>query len=152
MKQFYITALNADDILRDVDLGSSNRAGSCTAQISNIDTSSGSIYTVCRCSNSRNVWEQLVQLFDFNYIIPEEEREFIEPNWDKLKADYPELLNSALKVECNCPAFQYWGSHYILHQLDTALTPEDRFPEIRDPNLEHVACKHLVSVFRTFFR
>lgn len=153
-QQFYINALNADDILRDIDPGSADRAGGCSANLARLEISSGSLYFVTRCSGSRNIWEELVQLYDWNYVIPEEERETLDPNisWDHLKADYPELLNSELKVECNCPAFQYWGSHYILHQLDTAITPEDRFPEVRDPNLEHIACKHLISVLRTFFR
>ena len=151
---FYITALNADDILRDVDPGSSERSGGCVASLSRIEISSGTLDFIVRCAMSRNSWETRIQLYDWNYAIPEEDREVLDPNisWDQLKADYPELLGSELKLHCNCPAFLYWGSNYTLHQLDTALSPEDRYPGIRDPNLEKVACKHVISVLRTFFR
>ena len=152
MKHFYITALNADDILRDVDQGSSDRAGGCSASVMRVDTASGSMYTTARCSNSRNSWDQIIQLYDWNYVIPEEDREFLEPNWDKIKVDYPELLHSELKLGCNCPAWLYQGYQYIGTELEYVLEQEPRFPEIRNPSLEGTVCKHLISVLRTFFR
>ena len=148
---FYINALNADDILRDVDQGSSGRASGCNSQLARLDISSGSIYTVSRCSNSRNAWEQIIQIYDWNYVIPEEEREFLDPDWNKIKADYPELLNSELKLGCNCPAWVYQGYQYIGTELDYVLEPEHRFPEIRNPDLEGTCCKHLIATLRTFF-
>lgn len=154
---FYITALNADDILRDVDPGSSERSGGCNAQIYNIDLTNGSLSFVTRCSGSRNTWEQRIQLYDWNYVIPEEEREFLEANWDKIKADYPDLLNSDLKLHCNCPSFMY-SFHYLSDAMGYALEPQPNPPgsinpdNPRNPDLIGTVCKHLVSVLRTFFR
>lgn len=107
-----------------------------------------------RCVYSGSNWEQRVQVYDFNYIIPPEDRElpdFASRSWDMLKADYPDLLNAELKLHCTCPAYLYWGSQYTLTQLDTSLEPENRFPGIRDENLERIACKHLLAVLRGFF-
>lgn len=71
--------------------------------------------------------------------------------WDQVRKEIPEVELSDVKVHCNCPAFQYWGSHYTLDQLDSAITPENRFPSVRDPNMERTLCKHLISVFKRFF-
>jgi hypothetical protein len=59
-------------------------------------------------------------------------------------------------VRCNDPSFLYFGYSYILTQLDTNLEskpdydknmgPEDRYPIIRNPDLEGVVCKHLIRV------
>jgi len=156
-EQFYITALNADDILRDVDQGSSERSGGCISSIDSLDISSGSMDFTTRCAGSRNTWQQRIQLYDWNYVIPEEEREFLESNWDKLKADYPDLLHSDLKLHCRCPSFIY-SFHYLSDQMDYALEPQPNPPgsinrdNPRNPDLEGTVCKHLISVLRTFFR
>jgi hypothetical protein len=145
-----LIALNADDILRDVDSASSDRAGACIASLIHFDPSTATADFSVQCSGSRNNWEARIQLIDFNYIVPEEDRENIR-TWDDLVLNYPEILQGDILVHCRCPAYQFWGHHYTLHQLDTALSPEDRFPSIRDPNLERVACKHLIAVLRTYF-
>ncbi len=48
-----------------------------------------------------------------------------------------------IQVHCGCPAFLFWGSQYILTQLDAAIVPETRFPHIRNPHLKGIVCKHL---------
>lgn len=74
-------------------------------------------------------------------------------SWEQVMFEIEtEIKNSDVKVACTCPAYQYWGSHYILDQMDTALPPpENRYPKVRDNELSHTVCKHLVAVFRTFF-
>ena len=153
---FYINALSAADILRDVDPGTSSRSSGCNAQMSSINLASGSCDYVTRCGGSRNVWEQRVQLYDWNYIIPEDEREFLEADWNKLKVDYPELLKSDLKLHCQCPSFIY-SFHYLSDAMDYALEPQPNPPgsinpnNPRNPDLIGTVCKHLVSVLRTYF-
>ena len=52
-------------------------------------------------------------------------------------------LAGDLKISCTCPAFLYFGYKYILTQLDTnASDDENRFPKIRNPDLQGVMCKH----------
>ena len=56
----------------------------------------------------------------------------------------------------NCGAFLYQGFKYMLSQLDANYSPaedweghagdEDRFPQVRNPNLRGIVCKHLSSV------
>lgn len=53
------------------------------------------------------------------------------------------LWGGNLKLHCQCPAFKFWGSQYILTQLDSAVVPEVRFPHMRNPSLKGVVCKHL---------
>ena len=145
-----LIALNVGDVLRDADPLSADRAGACVSSLISFDPDTATVDCATQCAGSRNRWDQRIQLIDFNYVVPEEEREAIR-TWDDLLSAYPEMLQSEVLVHCTCPAYQYFGSHYTLHQLDTALSPEDRFPGIRDPNLERVACKHLIAVFRAFF-
>jgi len=145
-----LIALNAQDILRDVDPASSDRAYSCAPHLVTFAPDTATADFNVQCANSRNSWEVRVQLIDFNYVVPEDERELIM-GWDDIVQEYPELLTGDILLHCTCPAFQWWGSHYTLHQLDTALSPEDRYPHIRDPNLERVACKHVIAVLRNFF-
>jgi hypothetical protein len=53
-----------------------------------------------------------------------------------------------MNVFCHCPAYHYWGSEYIATQLDYILSghSENRFPKIRDPQLNNLVCKHVALV------
>lgn len=149
----YVSALDARDILADVDMPTAERAYGCNPQMYRFDLETASMDFVTRCNTSGNPHEQRVQLIDFNYIIPEEERNELTPgiSFEQLRAVYPELLESNLLVDCRCPFFTYYGRQYIMTQLDTALSPENRFPEIRNPELSGTVCKHLVAVLRKYF-
>lgn len=73
---------------------------------------------------------------------------------------FPDRANLVLfgdvRVSCDCPAFLYWGSRYILTQLDALYQPgadweghegpEDRLPKIRNPKLKGTVCKHMSNV------
>jgi hypothetical protein len=61
-----------------------------------------------------------------------------------------------VRVHCECGAFLYFGYKYILDQLDALYKDaadwegnrggEKRFPEVRNPDLVGVVCKHLDAV------
>lgn len=55
-----------------------------------------------------------------------------------------------IHLRCNCPAAQYWGYNYTLTQLKTlyGIPRENRFPEIRNPNLKGTVCKHSDKVIQ----
>jgi hypothetical protein len=143
-----LVALNVHDILADVDT-SGTRAGTCTPNIVRYDKDSATLFTVTRCATSRNAWEQIIQFIDFNFLVPEDERLLVE-TFDDLKSNHSEVVDSGnILTFCNCPAFQFFYS-YISDQLDISLQPENRFPSIRNPNLQGTVCKHLISVFRRF--
>lgn len=71
--------------------------------------------------------------------------------WEQVKEQVPEVMESDIRLHCGCPSHQFNGPHYILDQLDSAITPENRYPNIRDPDLQHTLCKHLIAVLRRFF-
>lgn len=53
------------------------------------------------------------------------------------------LWGANLKLHCGCPAYLFWGHQYILTTKDAAIVPEDRFPDIRNPQRKGGLCKHL---------
>ena len=57
------------------------------------------------------------------------------------------LAQSKIKIFCDCEAFQYWGVHYNATMDEYNLSDgEYRPPDIRDPNRERFACKHIITV------
>lgn len=52
-------------------------------------------------------------------------------------------MDGDIKVMCTCPDFLYGGFKYIGTVLDYSTHPENRFPEIKNPNEEGTVCKHL---------
>lgn len=56
---------------------------------------------------------------------------------------------SNVRIHCPCPAYKFWGSQYIDTQLGIAMVPEPRYPDIRNPKLLGIACKHLRRVLKT---
>jgi hypothetical protein len=56
-------------------------------------------------------------------------------------------LNVDVKVKCDCESFKYFSPSYMSTQLGYGLdVNENRFPNIRDPKLEYVVCKHISKV------
>lgn len=54
-------------------------------------------------------------------------------------------LNNDIKVKCSCDAFLYQGYRYITYHANSGLDPENRPPDIRNPNREGMACKHIIT-------
>jgi hypothetical protein len=65
-----------------------------------------------------------------------------------------EMMNrSDLQISCNCPAFLYWGSDYILSRPKRDAKygpPEHRRPKIRNPREYGSMCKHLDAMMKTY--
>lgn len=56
-----------------------------------------------------------------------------------------------VRVTCNCPSFRWnGGEHWAKENGYLYGNPRGTasFPEERDPNMKHGACKHLIAVFR----
>jgi len=48
------------------------------------------------------------------------------------------------RIMCTCPAMKFWGFNYILTKRNSILGPgENRFPDVRNPKLIGICCKHL---------
>lgn len=93
--------------------------------------------------------------FDDNHIKYTVQVKFSE--WDQVGQDT--TLNFAekarlllwagnIKLFCSCPSYLYYGYQQIQTQLDAAIYPEDRFPEIRNPTQRGACCKHQNRMLR----
>lgn len=54
-------------------------------------------------------------------------------------------LNSDIKINCSCDAFLYQGYKFITYKQNVGIEPENRPPDIRNPNREGMACKHIIA-------
>jgi len=67
-----------------------------------------------------------------------------------LKSDKLSSLSSALegsiKISCTCPAFLYRGFKYISWKVNVGIEPENRAPNITNPDRKGLACKHILTV------
>lgn len=76
--------------------------------------------------------------------------------WDPRR--FSNILSQAdVRVSCTCPDFWWGGQTYNLGakgkykgNLASGANTTDLAPDVRDPNREHVLCKHLISVFNVF--
>lgn len=60
-------------------------------------------------------------------------------------------ISGDLSVHCDCPAFKYWGYEYIVTQLGTnSHTDQGIYPEVRNPRLEGILCKHCYRALKIF--
>lgn len=54
-----------------------------------------------------------------------------------------------VKINCDCPAFLWWGSQYHLYNEGALLgSPRGllKSPDVRDPNKQNLVCKHIYAV------
>lgn len=148
--KYIIEAVTVDDLERAIDSDTLNRSYTCTPNLVSFDAETGVLNFATSCAESRNAWEQRVQFTDEWDLIPEDLKE-PGTDWRTIASEFPEVKDLNCRVHCTCPYFLYGGSSYILTQLDTQLVDENRYPQIRDPQLEHTVCKHLSAVIRNFF-
>jgi len=147
----HIEALTVGDVVRAVDPDTDNRSYTCTPNLVSFDVQNGVLNFVTRCAESRNAWEQRVQFTDSWDLVPEDLRAPGE-SWQTLVQKFPDVMDLDCRVHCTCPAFLYWGYLYIDTQLDVQLVDENRYPGVRNPDLNGIVCKHLAAVLRNYFR
>jgi len=139
--------VNARDILLGSDNASRARSHACAPNFVDFDSKLGEVFFVTRCMGSNDAWNQVVKFDNWDEIL----EEYGELSWDDIKKNRDLLINEDIIIACDCPANLYWGYQYIQTELDIAIDPENRFPSIRNPSLEGVACKHLLAVLDRFF-
>lgn len=60
------------------------------------------------------------------------------------------IRNSNILVDCDCPAWTYWGFAYKSTLEGYGIKKESRFPKVRNPNLEGKVCKHARAVMQVY--
>ena len=139
--------LDAYDIRKGMEHGKTlARANNVGTAMKRFDSVNGILSFVSsdhRTGSGRN-HIQYVQFLDWKKAIPAglRRKRF---SWKDAMEKVPGLKELGVEMHCDCEAFQFWGSHYTLDQLYSAIYPEGRFPHIRDPELERILCKHLTS-------
>ena len=62
---------------------------------------------------------------------------------NKLKS-LKSAMNGDIRIHCSCAAFLFQGLKYITWHAHTGIERETRAPDIRNPNREGMACKHIL--------
>lgn len=68
----------------------------------------------------------------------------------KLKDVIRLMMAGDIAVHCTCKDFRYSGYKYMAWQMGYGVKSENRFPKIRNPNLEGTVCKHLYSALSVY--
>lgn len=89
-------------------------------------------------TDHRTIWTQTVHLEDLDVVLTSERRIDMA------------LRGTELKVNCNCPAFQYWGFKYIAWKKGYGIEKEIRRPKVRNPYQKGTVCKHLYQVMQVY--
>lgn len=82
-----------------------------------------------------NLWTFYVQFIEWQATVN-------DMTLDAVEAARLILWGANLRVHCGCPAYKFWGMQYIDTQLGIAIIPEPRYPDIRNPGLKGILCKH----------
>lgn len=121
--------MRADDIIYKSDNRSKNRAKiqNLVAKLYKVEDNK-IIYTV---TSSKGNKQYLVKI------------QLLSLTNNKLKS-LKGALSSDLKISCTCPGFLYQGYKYISYKASTGIEPENRAPDITNPERHGMACKHIL--------
>lgn len=158
--------IHADSLLElevNIPYWVDQRSALCNPRLEHFDAISGLLQFFTTCAASKNTWVQTLMFDGWNDIVyvvppgypfPEEDENAIrgdEP-WETIRSRFPELINTNVRVHCNCPAFLWWGSWYNVDDRGSALYPGEAVaPNIRDPDRNNIVCKHLAAVLHRYF-
>lgn len=123
-----------EEFLRDTDLRSETKAKRVASDL--IAIQGKTLIYKSKSVDSSRFWTQLV-------LAP------IQPKMTKFGVN-KNLSQGNLMVNCDCPAFKWWGYAYITTSM-RAIYPGKEvtiYPKIRNPRLVGTVCKHLISVFQ----
>ena len=59
-----------------------------------------------------------------------------------------DALQGNIKIYCSCDAFLYHGYKYIAFKANSGIEPETRAPNITNPNMYGIACKHILVALK----
>ena len=59
-----------------------------------------------------------------------------------------DALQGNIKIYCSCDAFLYSGYKYIAFKAKSGIEPETRAPNITNPNMYGMACKHILVALK----
>jgi hypothetical protein len=140
------------------------RSVSCISTIDDFDKTHGIITFRTSCAQSGNPWMQMVifkewaELADLQ-LIDTADTIYTDQAWGDTWPDVyqknPGLRDAEVMVHCECPAFVWWGSQYILTTEDTSVYPQSIAPDPGYPGHQNIMnnaiCKHLTAVLDTHF-
>jgi hypothetical protein len=144
----YLVAFNGKDLLNAIDYRTESKSHGCNGVSYGFDKNTWTARFVTTCSKSKNSWEQRIQFVDAETIIAPEKTHQVS-TIETLFDLYPEIKETDIRVGCNCPAYKYFYS-YVITQLESELDKEERYPYIKNPQLDGSFCKHLAVIVRKY--
>lgn len=105
-------------------------------------------FTFMTDSSTGNSYAQIIQFENWGSIVPREEVDQNMPLVTVLQT-YPEVRDLNVLVDCQCPAFSYWGHRYNLDNQNSSVYKSEPYTT-NNPD-SRWSCKHLASVYNTFF-
>lgn len=122
--------MNDNDIIRKSDAKSKKRSKSNRIQARLYKVEDNKIFYTVSSSHRDKQYLVTIQLLDLTS--------------DKLKS-LQQALNGDLRISCTCPAFSFMGYKYITYKTGCGIEKETRSPDIKNPNKEGMACKHILA-------
>jgi len=131
---------NYQDLLKGVDNARLQRAKDRPTKFAGL-VNKNELRFVTRGSDG-NKYTNKVRLVDL-----EDSMQFIDLT---LRDRVSLAMKGDLHVSCDCPDFLFSGRKYIATQMGFAFPedPENRFPTVKNPNLDGTLCKHLITVMQ----
>lgn len=123
--------MKSDDIIKISDTRSKNRAKQQAIHAKLYKVEDNKILYTVTSSTGRNQYIVTIQLMSLTH--------------NKLRS-LRSALSSNLRIHCSCPAFLFQGYKYIAYKKNVGIEPENRSPDITNPNKEGLACKHILVV------
>ena len=127
------------ELLKNADYARKQRAKKLTTRYAGVTNSNGWIRFVTNSQYTPGKkyiqYVKLAEAKDMKYFKDFNKRDIVRL-----------FLSGDLQVYCSCPDFKYHGFKYMGYQMGYGLFKENRFPKVRNPNLEGSVCKHLICV------
>ncbi len=94
-----------------------------------------------------DAWYQTVSFLDFKDAMN-------SPGETMADRVYLMMMSGDIALHCTCPSFKYWGYWYIMNGLDAAVYAQNIRPDVRNPQMKGVICKHLDIILKVmpFYR
>lgn len=136
--------INIKQTKSDIDSATRGRKGKYTTRFNGLDSKNQMTWGTESASRPGLIHRQNIQFEDLDIALGIEDAD-LRPR-DRVRL----AMAGDIKVNCTCEEFKFFGYAFITSQLDMNSGPqENRAPNVRNPSLEGIVCRHLALVLDT---
>jgi len=136
--------INIKQAKSDIDSATRGRKRKYTTTFNGLDTRNQMVWGTESASRPGLIHQQIIQFEDLDIALGIEDPD-LKPR-DRVRL----AMAGDVKVNCTCEEFKFFGYAFITSQLDMNSGPqENRAPNLRNPNLVGIVCRHLALVLDT---